>query len=222
MKRLALFDLDHTLLPIDSDYEWGCFLGRIGIVDAADFQSRNHGYAEQYKAGTLDVLEFLRFSLGLIAHRPAEEIEGWRRRYMAEVIEPAITPQARTLVDGYLQRGDLCALVTATNAFVTSPFARAFGIEHLVASEAEQVDGIYTGEPLGTPSFREGKVTRTEEWLASLNKQWRDFDEIWFYSDSSNDIPLLEHATHPVATNPDAGLLALAQKRQWPVIRLFS
>jgi HAD superfamily hydrolase (TIGR01490 family) len=222
MKRLVLFDLDHTLLPIDSDYEWGCFLGRIGIVDAADFQSRNHNYAEQYKAGTLDVLEFLGFSLGLIANRPREEIEAWRRQYMEEVIEPNITPQARSLVDSYVQRGDLCALVTATNTFVTAPIARAFGIEHLVGSEAEQVDGVYTGRPRGTPSFREGKVTRTEEWLASLHKTWRDFDEVWFYSDSSNDIPLLEHATHPVATNPDPGLLALARMRHWPVIELFA
>jgi len=221
MKRLALFDLDHTLLPIDSDYEWGCFLGRIGIVDADDFQSRNRGYAEQYKAGTLDVLEFLGFSLGLIAYRPAEEIEAWRSRYMEEVIEPAITPQARALVDGHRRNDDLCALVTATNTFVTAPIARAFGIEHLIGSEAEYVDGVYTGKPRGLPSFREGKVVRTEQWLASLAMKWNDFDEIWFYSDSSNDIPLLEHATHPVATNPDAGLLALARKRHWPVIELF-
>jgi len=222
MKRLALFDLDHTLLPIDSDYEWGSFLGRIGIVDADDFQARNHTYAEQYKAGTLDVLEFLAFSLEVIAYRPLAEIEGWHRRYMQEVIEPAILPQARALVDRHRDRGDLCALVTATNTFVTAPIARAFGFEHLVGSEAEQVDGVYTGRPKGTPSFREGKVARTEQWLASLHKTWRDFDEIWFYSDSSNDIPLLEHATHPVATNPDPGLLALARKRQWPVIELFA
>jgi HAD superfamily hydrolase (TIGR01490 family) len=200
----------------------GCFLGRIGIVDADDFQSRNRDFAEQYKAGTLDVLEFLGFSLGLIANRPAEEIEGWRSRYMREVIEPAILPQARALVDGHRRQEDLCALVTATNTFVTAPIAAAFGIEHLVGSEAEQVAGIYTGKPRGQPSFREGKVVRTEEWLASLNMQWSDFDEIWFYSDSSNDIPLLEHATHPVATNPDPGLLALARKRQWPVIELFA
>ena len=222
MKRLVLFDLDHTLLPIDSDYEWGCFLGRIGIVDADDFQSRNHSYAEQYEAGTLDVLEFLGFTLALIANRPAEQIETWRRQYMAEVILPAITPQARSLVDKHLQGGDLCALVTATNTFVTAPIASAFGIEHLIGSEAEQVDGVYTGRPHGTPSFREGKVTRTQAWLASIHKTWDDFDEVWFYSDSSNDLPLLEHATHPVATNPDPGLLALARKRQWPVIELFA
>ena len=222
MKRLALFDLDHTLLPIDSDYEWGCFLGRHGIVDADEFQSRNQDYAEQYKAGTLDVLEFLGFSLGMIANRPPAEIESWRRQYMEEVIEPNITPQARSLVDTHLQRGDLCALVTATNTFVTAPIAVAFGIDHLVGSEAEQVNGVYTGRPHGTPSFREGKVTRTEAWLASLHKTWRDFDEVWFYSDSSNDIPLLEHATHPVATNPDPGLLALDRKRHWPVIELFA
>lgn len=222
MKRLALFDLDHTLLPIDSDYEWGRFLARIGIIDAQDFERRNQGYFEQYKAGTLDVIEFLGFSLGLIANRPPEQIEGWRRQYMSEVIEPAITPQARSLVDGYLQRGDLCAMVTATNTFVTAPIACAFGIEHLIGSEAEQVDGVYTGRCRGIPSFREGKVIRTEQWLASLDRTWGDFDEVWFYSDSSNDIPLLEHATHPVATNPDPGLLALARKRQWPVIELFA
>ena len=222
MKRLALFDLDHTLLPIDSDYEWGAFLGRIGVVDAVHFEARNHGYAEQYKAGTLDVLEFLVFSLEVIAHRPIEEIEGWRRRYMTEVIEPAILPQARALVDSHRDRGDLCALVTATNTFVTAPIARAFGFEHLIGSEAEQVGGIYTGRPQGTPSFREGKVARTEQWLGSMQKTWGDFDETWFYSDSSNDLPLLEQATHPVATNPDPGLLALARKRQWPVIELFA
>jgi HAD superfamily hydrolase (TIGR01490 family) len=222
MKRLALFDLDHTLLPIDSDYEWGCFLGRIGIVDADDFLSRNHGYAQQYKAGTLDVLEFLAFSLSLIANRPAAQIEAWRRQYMEEVIRPAITPQAKALVGEHLEQGALCALVTATNTFVTAPIAGAFGIEHLIGSEAEQLDGVYTGRPHGTPSFREGKVSRTQDWLASLDKTWRDFDEVWFYSDSSNDIPLLEHATHPVATNPDSGLLALARKRQWPVLELFA
>jgi HAD superfamily hydrolase (TIGR01490 family) len=221
MKRLALFDLDNTLLPIDSDYEWGCFLGRIGVVDPDEFQSRNHHYFQQYKAGTLDVLEFLGFSLGLIANRDPQEIEGWRGRYMAEVIQPAITPQARELVDGHRRRGDLCAIVTATNTFVTAPIARAFDIEHLIGSEAEQIDGVYTGKPSGTPSFRDGKVSRTEEWLASLDQGWQDFDEIWFYSDSSNDLPLLERATHPVATNPDAGLRALAGKRQWPVIDLF-
>lgn len=222
MKRLALFDLDHTLLPIDSDYEWGHFLGSVGIINADDFQRRNREYADQYDAGTLDVLEFLRFSLGLIANRPAEEIESWRQRYMKEIIEPNIKPQARTLVDSHRQQGDLCALVTATNTFVTAPIAAAFGFDHLIGSEAQQLDGVYTGQPLGTPSFREGKVVRTEQWLATLGKTWRDFEEIWFYSDSSNDIPLLEYATHPVATNPDPGLLALAEKRHWPVLQLFA
>ncbi len=222
MQRLALFDLDHTLLPIDSDYEWGRFLGRIGAVDAEAFDARNRHFFEQYKAGTLDVLEFLDFSLGLIANRPLAEIEAWRDRYMAEVIVPVIEPQARALVDGYLGRGDLCALVTATNAFVTAPIARAFGFDHLIGAECEMADGVYTGRPAGTPSFRDGKVIRTEQWLASLGHRWKDFDEVWFYSDSSNDLPLLEHATHPVATNPDPGLRALAQRRGWPVIELFA
>lgn len=222
MKRLVLFDLDHTLLPIDSDYAWGAFLGRLGIIDAEDFETRNRGYAEQYKAGTLDVVEFLGFSLGLIAHRPAAQLGGWQRRYMEEVIEPRITPRARALVDDCLARGDLCAIVTATNVFVTTPIARAFGIEHLIASEAECAGGIYTGRPAGVPCFREGKVQRTAQWLAALGHDWQDFDEIWFYSDSSNDLPLLEHATHPVATNPDPGLRAVALARNWPVLDLFA
>ncbi len=222
MKRLALFDLDHTLLPVDSDYEWGRFLGRLGLIDAEDFETRNRAYAEQYKDGTLDVLEFLRFSLGLIAGRPAAEIEAWRRRYMEEVIGPVITPQALELIESHRTRADLCAIVTATNAFVTTPITRAFGLQHLIASEGEQHDGVYTGRPAGTPSFREGKVARTREWLSAQGLALEDFDEVWFYSDSANDLPLLEHATHPVATNPEPRLRAVARERSWPVIELFA
>ncbi|MGE0800237.1 MAG: HAD family hydrolase [Lautropia sp.] len=222
MRRLVLFDLDYTLLPIDSDYEWGRFLGRIGAIDAAEFDARNRAYFEQYKAGTLDIAEFLGFSLGLIANRPRAQIEDWRNRYMAEVITPSIRPQARALVEQAQARGDLCAIVTATNTFVTTPIAHAFGVEHLVGSEGEQVDGVYTGRPLGTPSYREGKVTRTDAWLNSLGHRHAGFDETWFYSDSSNDLPLLERVSHPVATNPDDRLRALATQRGWPVLELFA
>ena len=221
MQRLALFDLDHTLIPIDSDYEWGRFLGRIGVVDPDRYEARNLAFYEQYKAGTLDIDAFMRFSLAPIAGRPADEIEGWRERYMAEVIRPAILPQARALVDRCRDRGDLVAIVTATNTFVTTPIAAAFGVAHLIGSEPERVDGRYTGRPAGVPSFREGKVTRTHAWLAGLGRRWQDFDEIWFWSDSSNDLPLLEAATHPVATNADPKLRATAAARGWQALDLF-
>jgi HAD superfamily hydrolase (TIGR01490 family) len=221
MQRLALFDLDHTLLPIDSDYEWGRFLSRIGVVDGDSYEQQNQAFYEQYKAGTLDIGAFMRFSLAPLANRPAEELAGWHARYMAEVIRPTILPQARRLVDDCLQRGDLVAIVTATNTFVTRPIATEFGVTHLIGSECEQIDGRYTGRPAGVPSFREGKITRTHAWLADLGKRWQDFDEIWFWSDSANDLPLLEAATHPVATNPDPVLRAVAASRGWPIVDLF-
>jgi HAD superfamily hydrolase (TIGR01490 family) len=220
--HLALFDLDHTLLPIDSDYEWSRFLVRIGVLDGPGYERENDRFMHQYQAGTLDIAEFLRFQLAPLAAHPRETLDGWHRRYMAEVIEPRIRPAARELVDGHRARGDLVALVTATNAFVTAPIARAFGIEHLVATGVEEgPDGAFTGRPKGTPSFREGKVARTGEWLASLGRGLEDFERSWFYSDSRNDLPLLERVTDPVATNPDAVLHAAALERGWPVLRLF-
>ena len=221
MQRLVLFDLDHTLLPIDSDYEWGRFLSRIGVVDGPSYEARNLAFYEQYKAGTLDIREFMRFSLAPLAGRPMAELDAWRARYMQEVIEPQIRPQARRLVRERLDQGDLVAIVTATNDFVTRPIAGAFGVEHLIGSQCAMVDGRYTGEPAGVPSFREGKITRTRDWLAGLGRQWADFGEIWFYSDSMNDLPLLKTATNPVATNPDPALRTLAQDRGWPVLDLF-
>ncbi len=221
MQRLVLFDLDNTLLPIDSDYEWGRYLSRIGVVDGPAYEARNRAFYEQYKAGTLDIREFMRFSLAPLAGRPMAEIEAWRARYLQEVIEPQIQTHARALVRERLDRGDLVAIVTATNDFVTRPIATAFGVEHLIGSQGEMADGRYTGEPTGVPSFREGKITRTRDWLASLGKQWLDFGEIWFYSDSMNDLPLLKVASHPVATNPDPALRTLARERGWPVLDLF-
>ncbi len=222
MQTLALFDLDQTLLPIDSDYEWGCFLGRIGGVDPVRYEARNRVFYEQYKAGTLVIEEFLAFALEpLAAHEPSV-LDGWHRRFMAEVIEPALRPQARALVDRHRDRGDLCAIVTATNDFVTAPIARAFGIEHLVATRAERIDGRFTGRSAGTPSFREGKVVRVEEWLRGLGLDWSSFDQTWFYSDSSNDLALLEHVSHPVAVNPDTRLRERAAAQSWPVMDLFA
>lgn len=218
---LALFDLDYTLLPIDSDYEWARFLIRLGVVDGEEYERRNDQFFDQYHAGTLDIHEFLAFQLAPLAAHPRSQLDAWHRQFMDEVIAPAIRPKARALVDGHRERGDLCAIVTATNEFVTAPIARAFGVEHLVATGIEQDAGRYTGRPQGTPSFREGKVRRTDEWLASMGRTWNGFARSYFYSDSVNDIPLLERVTDPVATNPDPRLAALAGERGWPVIRLF-
>ncbi|MGE0312761.1 MAG: HAD family hydrolase [Lautropia sp.] len=222
MRRLALFDLDHTLLPIDSDYEWGRFLGRIGAVDAEGYERENLAFYEQYKAGTLVIESFLAFSLAPLAAHDAATLAGWHARYMAEVVTPAIRAEARRLVGEHLDRGDLCAIVTATNDFVTAPIARAFGIEHLIATRSEMRDGRHTGRAAGTPSFREGKIQRTDEWLQGLSLRWADFDETTFYSDSMNDLPLLERASVPVATNPDPALRALAKTRDWRILDLFA
>lgn len=220
--HLALFDLDNTLLPIDSDYEWSRFLARLGVLDGDDYERENNRFYEQYKAGSLDIAEFLQFQLAPLAAHPRDTLDRWHAQFMAEVVMPTITDQARELVDRHRERGDLIALVTATNAFVTAPIARAFGIDHLVATTLEETDdGQFTGRPKGTPSFREGKIVRTHEWLDSIGQRFDGFERSWFYSDSRNDIALLEQVTDPVATNPDPVLHATAITRGWPVLRLF-
>jgi HAD superfamily hydrolase (TIGR01490 family) len=219
--RLALFDLDHTLLPIDSDYEWARFLGRVGAIDAQAHQSRNEHFMRQYEAGTLDIFEFLEFQLAPLARNDPARLAAWHDQYMNEVIRPAIRDEARALVNRHLEAGDLCALVTATNEFVTAPIAREFGLMHLVATGIESVDGRYTGRPRGTPAFREGKIVCTEGWLADLGLRWDGFEQSWFYSDSANDLPLLSRVSHPVATNPDPRLERVAIERGWSLLRLF-
>lgn len=221
MRYLALFDLDNTLLPLDSDAEWARFLVRVGAVDGEHHQRENDRFYREYLAGTLDIQEFLRFQLAPLAHHPRRQLDAWHRQFMQEVIEPALRPAARELVDRHRDAGALLALVTATNSFVTAPIARAFGFDHLIATTIEEVDGEFTGRPFGTPSYREGKILRTEQWLESLGKSFGDFAQTWFYSDSLNDIPLLSRVTHPVATNPDDTLRAHARERGWPVIELF-
>lgn len=222
MTHLALFDLDHTLLPIDSDYEWSRFLSRVGVIDGDAYERDNRRFYEQYKAGTLDIFEFLRFSLAPLAAHPRERLDAWHAQFMREVVAPNIRPAARALVDDHLARGDLVALVTATNRFVTAPIARAFGIAHLVATDIDETpEGRFTGAPRGTPSFREGKIACTDAWLASLGRRWDEFASTTFYSDSANDLPLLERASHPVATNPDPRLDAVARERGWRVLHLF-
>jgi HAD superfamily hydrolase (TIGR01490 family) len=219
--RLALFDLDHTLLPIDSDFEWGSFLARKGVVDGVWFARRNEEFYEQYKAGTLDMVAFLEFGLAPLAAHDHPTLAEWHAEFMCDVIEGHVHASALALVDKHRDAGDLCAIVTATNAFVTAPIARRFGVEHLIATIPAQVDGRFTGGVRGEPCFREGKVTRVTAWLESLGAAWQSLASSTFYSDSRNDIALLEHVTIPVATNPDDTLRAHATARGWRHLSLF-
>jgi len=217
---LTLFDLDNTLLAGDSDYEWGQFLVDRGVLLRADYESQNARFYEQYKDGSLDIHEYLQFALGPLAAHEPQALAGWREEFMHSRIRPMMLPRAREVVARHLQAGDLCAIVTATNSFVTQPIAREFGVEHLVATEPEMVAGRFTGRIAGTPCFREGKLRRVDEWLAGLGRRFDEFDATRFYSDSHNDLPLLERVASPVAVDPDASLGAEAVRRGWPVVSL--
>ena len=220
MKRLALFDLDNTLLAGDSDYEWGQFLVDRGVLQREEYEAQNRAFYEQYKAGTLDIHEFLGFALRPLAQHTPEELERWHRDFMRLRIEPMMLPAARALVRRHLERGDLCAIITSTNSFVTRPIAQAFGIEHLIATEPEKVNGRFTGRVSGLPSFRDGKVRRLDDWLARLGRRFGDFAESACYSDSHNDLPLLERVSRPVAVDPDETLAREAARRGWERISL--
>lgn len=220
--NLALFDLDHTILPLDSDYEWGQFLARIGAVDADAFAKRNADFFAQYQAGTLDPVEYLEFALGTLAQFPRKQLDEWHDQFMDEVIRPAILPQAIDLVKRHQDEGDLVAIITATNKFVTAPIAEAFGVHNLIAAEPEETDnGDITGRLIGIPTSGPGKVVHTNEWLSAQGRSLGDFPSSYFYSDSQNDIPLLSAVTHPIATNPNALLKAHAQAKGWPILTLF-
>ena len=219
--KLTLFDLDHTLLPIDSDHSWGVYTTEIGWTDAAEFGRRNDEFFAHYKAGTLDIHDYVRFATEAIRRRGATESIAARDRYTRALVQKHLKKPALELVRRHREAGDLIAIVTATNEFVTRPLADAFGIEELIAVElARDADGWITGEIKGTPSAREGKVTRVEQWLAGKGLSW-DTVESTFYSDSMGDLPLLEKVDHPVATNPDDRLRPLAAERGWPVLDLF-
>ena len=220
--RLALFDLDNTLLACDSDYEWGQFLVDRGVLDRERYEAQNREYYDQYVAGTLDIHEYLGFALRPLAEHSPEALARWHADFMRTRILPAITPAARRLVGSHLGAGELCAIITATNSFVTAPIAREFGVPHLIATEPEMAGGRYTGRVAGVPSFREGKVRRLEEWLARLGRRLADFEQSSCYSDSHNDLPLLACVSRPVAVDPDAQLAEEARRRGWPVISLKS
>ena len=223
MKNLALFELDHTLLPIDSDYEWGQFLVRTGAVDPVEFKRRNDDFFAQYQAGTLDPVEYLEFALGTLARFPRTELNAMHEQFMVEVVKPAIRQRALDLLLCHLDAGDLVAIITATNRFVTAPIAKELGVQHLIAAVPEEdAQGNLTGKLLGTPTSGPGKVTHTHAWLETIGKPLGAFERSHFYSDSHNDIPLLSVVTHPVATNPNAALAAHAANLGWPSLHLFN
>ena len=218
--HLALFDLDNTLLAGDSDYEWTQHLLAKGILDRETFEARNNEFYEQYKAGKLNIVEFLDFQLQSLARNSRSDLEAWHDEFMAERILPILGQKSRDLVKRHQEQGHLCAVVTATNSFVTGPICRELGIEHLIATIAAQENGQFTGKPRGIPSFREGKITRVEGWLESLGLWWTSFERSWFYSDSLNDLPLLSMVSDPVAVNPDDTLHAHATSEGWQIMNL--
>ncbi|MDP1537359.1 MAG: HAD family hydrolase [Burkholderiales bacterium] len=215
---LALFDLDNTLLAGDSDFEWAQFLIDRGVLDREVYEARNQAFYDQYKAGTLDIHEFLDFQLKPLSRHPRQVLDTWHAEYMTERIAPMLRDSARALVERH--RGEVRVIITATNSFVTAPIARAFGIEHLIATEPEIRNGEFTGDVSGTPCFREGKVARLEAWLEARGQSLKSVIKSTFYSDSQNDLPLLEEVSHPVAVDPDAALRAHATAHGWPVISL--
>lgn len=218
--KLALFDLDNTLLAGDSDFEWGQFLISKGVLDPEVHAARNQQFYDDYKAGTLDIDAFLDFQLAPLARHPREELDRWHKEFMTSRIRPILGRPARELVERHRTEGALLAIVTATNSFVTGPICREFGIEHLVATVPAQENGRFTGRVRGTPSFKDGKITRVEGWLESLGLCWQSFEHSHFYSDSHNDLPLLQKVSQPVAVDPDDTLRAHALRQGWPVISL--
>ena len=219
--RITLFDLDHTLLPIDSDYAWGEFTQQIGWTDPVEFKRRNDEFYQHYIAGTLDVHDYVRFAVEALRTRGPAAYEEAHARFMREWIAPALRPAALDLVRGHQRQGDTVAIVTATNELVTRPIAAAFGVPELIAVELERdASGWINGEIAGVPSMREGKVVRVARWLESLGLDWLDVEST-FYSDSMNDLPLLERVEHPVATNPDPRLRTVALERGWRILDLF-
>ncbi len=214
---LAIFDLDNTLLAGDSDHMWGTFLAELGVVDAVSYQQENDRYYQAYQEGRLDILEYLRFALKPLSEHEPEQLYQWRDEFLRERIEPIILPAGLALINKHRDAGDTPVIITATNAFITAPIAERLGIEHLIATEPAMENGRYTGEVEGIPCYREGKVTRINEWLFEHDT---DLCNSSFYSDSHNDIPLLETVDHPVAVDPDQELTQYAHDRGWPIISL--
>ncbi|PAU79705.1 HAD-IB family hydrolase [Halovibrio salipaludis] len=216
---LAIFDLDNTLLHGDSDHAWGQFLIDTGVVDGERYRQRNDQFYRDYEAGRLDIEEYLAFALEPLASQKPAVLQELRERFMQERVEPMIEPAAEALINRHRERGETLLIITATNRFVTEPIAARLGIPNLIATEPEVVDGAFTGRVAGTPCFRDGKITRLEEWLLDRSET---LDGAHFYSDSRNDLPLLETVPNPVATNPDPALRDTAHHRGWPILDLQS
>jgi HAD superfamily hydrolase (TIGR01490 family) len=214
---LAIFDLDNTLLAGDSDYLWGEFLVEKGVVDGSAYKQENARFYQEYKAGRLDIFEFQRFSLRPLRNNTMENLLNWRREFLEAKILPIISPQSRQLVEKHRDAGDTLLIITATNAFITSPIAQQYGIDNLIATEPERLDGHFTGDVAGEPSFQEGKVNRLHTWL---HANAEDLRGSCFYSDSHNDLPLLEAVEHPVAVDPDETLARIASERNWRILQL--
>ena len=218
--KLALFDLDNTLLSGDSDFEWAQFLIAQGVLDREVYEARNLAFYQQYKDGTLDIQAFLDFQLKPLARHPRSQLDAWHAQFMQSRILPMMGDPARALLQQHRDAGHTLAIVTATNSFVTAPIAREFGVAHLIATEPEQIHGEYTGKVTGLPCFREGKVQRLEAWLKLQEIAREDIERSWFYSDSHNDLFLMEWVSDPVAVDPDAPLAQVAQTRAWPILSL--
>jgi len=214
---LAIFDLDNTLLGGDSDYLWGRFLVQEGIVDGERYERENNRFYEEYKAGTLDIYAYQRFALAPLVGQEPETLAAWHRRYMADKIAPLMLPASRHLLDWHRSQGHVLLIITATNRFITAPIAAALGVEHLLATEPEVVRGRYTGNVVGIPTFQQGKVRRLEQWLGETGY---NLEGAWFYSDSHNDLPLLELVPQPVAVDPDDTLHSHAEIKGWDIITL--
>ncbi|AVI62891.1 HAD family hydrolase [Halomonas sp. GFAJ-1] len=214
---LAIFDLDNTLLSIDSDHAWGEFLLEQGAVDPVAYREANERFMADYNAGTLDMAAFLEMALKPLAENTPEQLAAWHQQFMASKIEPHILPKAEELLARHRTKGDTLLIITATNRFITAPIAERLGVDDLIAVDPEMIDGHYTGRVSGVPSFREGKVTRLKQWLED---QDLTMDGAWFYSDSHNDLPLLEQVEHPVAVDPDDTLREVAETRHWRIMSL--
>lgn len=214
---LAIFDLDNTLIADDSDYLWGQFLVELGVVDREHYEHANTHFYAQYKAGTLDIGEFLAFALKPLADHPPEQLYRWRRQFVEQKIQPILLPAARQLVDKHKQQGHTPLVITATNRFVTEPIVALYGIEQLIATTPAMQEGRYTGGYEGAPCFQTGKVTRLQQWL---EQQQADLQGSWFYTDSHNDLSLLLQVEHPVAVDPDDKLRSIALEKGWPIISL--
>jgi HAD superfamily hydrolase (TIGR01490 family) len=218
--NLAIFDLDNTLLAGDSDFQWGQFLIEKGLLKREEHEARNIEFYEDYKAGRLDIHAFLNFQLKPLSDHPRAKLNEYLAQYIESKVRPMMTEKARALVNQHKANGDLLMIITATNSFVTGPIAAAFGVEHLIGTDPEQVNGEFTGKVAGLPSFQEGKVTRLNDWLSARGQSLADFETTWFYSDSHNDLPLMKRVSQPVAVDPDDILRAHAEQQGWPIISL--